>query len=151
MGKKETQKVWDSLLVNCWWHDSSFTQMVFYFQKQMKPDSDFTTLELIEYINSLDLRRCRDRDSRGLTIRLDKRLPVRAFIANHSSGLSAALFAGTIPIKDVIENINNWKWTRPAIQKKERNERARNRRISRSVVVIKARELDKSHDWSTVK
>ena len=137
MNKDEIQKIWDRELIYCWRSDSGMGMFMQRFLFEVNKDlahvtgGDIEIGAINDYLVDLKLRRCLDRNRDNDLEFMGIRLPVRAFVANHSSQLSAYLFSGNFPIDEIIENIGNFKWVRQVIKQTKKQRKVGRGGISR--------------------
>ena len=155
---RDAQSVWDECLIYGARADISMGNLVWRFLLEVKPDlvennGDFKDRsQVANFINSLELRRCRDKNRDGILEFHVWKGPVTAFIGERSPIMLACIFNKKHAAIDILENINSFKWTRKGIKHINNIQRRKQRRKSASCErTVKARSLDKRYDWSTIK
>jgi hypothetical protein len=79
-------------------------------------------------------------------------IQVRAFVAEHSPGLTNALYNENIDNKDILKCIGNYWWITKGIKDREREKETKDElERKRTTRFISLRAGDKNHDWKTVK
>jgi len=159
MDEYTDQQAWDECLIRGWRSEISMSMLVAQFLLIRKPSlighkGGFSSVdEVSNYLSSLDIRRCKDRVSPDELRFVSWHGPVRAFVASRSSTLNNALWNEKNTAESILENISTFKWTRKNMKNfNDRGHERRSNHISRSCdKVVKARSLDKRHDWNTVK
>ena len=162
LNQAELQKIWDTSLLACWKANSGGWSIAVGFLKgiesdlaekfngKTKPtDEDYT--EAKNLVVSYKLSRCLDRRTESeLEFRPSK--TARAFVAEHCERLGTCLWSGKHTNEALLENIDNFKWRRKgkAVSNATRM-KSYYKQKALVPVRIKARELDKRHDWDTVK
>lgn len=163
LSQAELQKIWDTSLLACWKSDVSGWAIATGFLKGIgKPDlaekfngktkltpADFEAIRT--EIASYQLSRCLDRRTESeLEFRPSK--TARAFVAEHCERLGTCLWSGKHTNEALLENIDNFKWRRKgkAVANAARMKHY-HRQNNLVPVTLRARELDKRHDWKTVK
>ena len=162
LSQAELQKIWDTSLLTCWEVNSGGWSIATGFLKGIESDlaekfngTTKPTADDYEQVKTLlasyNLSRCLDRGSEGqLEFRPSK--TARAFVSEHCQRLGTCLWSGKHTNEALLDNIDNFKWLKKgkAISNdlKRRSRRHQNFLVP---VTIKARELDKRHDWDTVK
>lgn len=172
---KSNQYIWDKLMIENFGYIKDGKQRVgtrkmgklaWKFIKEVNPDvldeHGHMNQDAFDYLNSLELRRCRDRDHDGKLKFIHHKMSVDNFIGSHSMPLLLALLDPKIENEFILKNIRLFKWVRhnSKIRNKSRANNAREslektrkkggfktgRRLE-----IRVRERDARHDWSTVK
>lgn len=160
MDKQEQQALWDELLVKCWRADIAMSHMLKMFLMDtnrsllMDASRDFTDFkDVSDFISSLELRRCRDRDEYGDLVFNSFRGPVRAFVAMRCELMNNCLWNKDNTAEHIIENISAFKWVRrgPASVRKTTNRRKKEKRDKESVKTLSMRALDQKGQWDKVK
>ena len=163
LSQAELQKIWDTSLLTCWEVNSGGWSIATGFLKGIKSDlaekfngiTTKPTADDYEQVRTLlasyNLSRCLDRGSEGqLEFRPSK--TARAFVSEHCQRLGTCLWSGKHTNEALLDSIDNFKWLKKG--KAISNELKRRSRRHQNFLVpvtIKARELDKRHDWDTVK
>jgi hypothetical protein len=156
MTKEEYQAAWDECLVKGWRAEISMGMMVSQFLHIVKPafmnKEDFAVpvSEVVEFITSLELKRCRDKDTSGEIRFLSMRGPVRVFVASRCQHMNSCLWNSENSTESILESITSFKWSRKSDFSASRK-RAYNKKKASGERTIKARSLSKNHDWGTVK
>ena len=152
------QKVWDENLIYGWRADISKKDLALRFIDTCNNElfksvinSTGKMLEVVEYISSLKLKRCRDNTGKNKEpeFSLRRNVPLRAFVAERSDHLSKCLWSEKNKTEDILEAIDRFKWVR--VSGGTSNEKRNRNNEKRCTKVIKARSLTKKHDWGTVK
>jgi hypothetical protein len=163
LSQAELQKIWDTSLLACWKSDVSGWAIATGFLKGIgKPDlaekfngktkpTDEEFSEVKNLLVSYQLSRCLDKGWDGeLEFRPSK--TARAFVAEHCERLGTCLWSGKHTNEALLDSIDNFKWRRKGRAvvnaRKNKNYKKRNSIVP---VTLRARELDKRHDWDTVK
>ena len=163
LSQAELQKIWDTSLLTCWEVNSGGWSIATGFLKGIESDlaekfngiTTKPTADDYEQVRTLlasyNLSRCLDRGSEGqLEFRPSK--TARAFVSEHCQRLGTCLWSGKHTNEALLDNIDNFKWLKKgnaiSNELKRRSRRHQNFLVP---VTIKARELDKRHDWDTVK
>ena len=163
LSQAELQKIWDTSLLTCWEVNSGGWSIATGFLKGIESDlaekfngiTTKPTADDYEQVRTLlasyNLSRCLDRGSEGqLEFRPSK--TARAFVSEHCQRLGNCLWSGKHTNEALLDNIDNFKWLKKgnaiSNELKRRSRRHQNFLVP---VTIKARELDKRHDWDTVK
>mgnify|MGYP003636383809 FL=1 len=164
LSQAELQKIWDTSLLACWKANSGGWAIASEFLKEIESDSnaarkfyegdkltpaDFEAIKT--EIASYQLSRCLDRRTESeLEFRPSK--TARAFVAEHCERLGTCLWSGKHTNEALLDSIDNFKWRRKGRAvvnaRKNKNYKKRNSIVP---VTLRARELDKRHDWDTVK
>ena len=164
LSQAELQKIWDISLLTCWKIDASGWAIASGFLKKIESDSDAarkfyegTKLTPADFeairteIASYQLSRCLDRRTES-ELEFRPAYTARAFVAEHCERLGTCLWSGKHTNEALLENIDNFKWRRKgkavANAARMKHYHKQNTLIP---VPISARELDKRHDWKTVK
>lgn len=163
LSQAELQKIWDTSLLACWKSDVSGWAIATGFLKGIgKPDlaekfngktkpTDADYGQVRTLLASYKLSRCLDRGGEG-GLEFRPSASARAFVAEHCERLGTCLWSGKHTNEALLDSIDNFKWRRKGRAvvnaMKNKNYKKRNAVVS---VSIKARELDKRHDWDTVK
>lgn len=162
LNQSELQKIWDESLLNCWSNDTSgwsiatvfLTSIESEFAEKLSGTNKLTKDEFEDIKNfmvSLNLSRCLDWATNG-TLEFRPSKTARAFVADHCERLSNCLWSGKHNNKEILDNINNFRWLKKG-RKVNNAMRGKYSKIKHSPVdiAIKARELSKKSDWATVK
>jgi hypothetical protein len=146
MDNEEMQEIWDLNLIHCWRVEARTGNLIVRFMNEVSPMllKIRTFDQVFEYVNS---------KLRTRTIAISEtNMPVRAFVANHSSQLSSYLWDNEFNPELVAEHIDNFKWFKARkVDKKQRNMKQSEKRRRQSTKFISLRSCDKNHDWATVK
>ena len=163
LSQAELQKIWDTSLLTCWEANSWGWSIATGFLKGIESDlaekfngiTTKPTADDYEQVKTLlasyNLSRCLDRGSEGqLEFRPSK--TARAFVSEHCQRLGTCLWSGKHTNEALLDSIDNFKWLKKgkAISNAQRRKSYRHQNFL-APVTIKARELDKRHDWDTVK
>ena len=162
--KEEIQHLWDRGIVMGFKNDLPMMLIVQHFLLEVEPallilggrnNCEIRDAhQVIQYITDLQIRRrCMDRSTPESLRFVALKGGVRAFVAARSKELFNCLSFSKNNRSEVLENINNFKWTRKNFSKptKEKSKQYYNYKKSKGEVIIKARSLSKTHDWATVK
>jgi hypothetical protein len=156
--KEQVQEVWDDCLLRSWRADVQMSHMVLQFLLRVNPDiagknNSYDTKECINYIDGLELKRCRDENTNHELGFSAFKEPVRGFVAARCQRLNDCLWNKDNTVENILDNISGFKWTRKSAKtKNKRSSRLRKEKNHKgSLVEIKARQLDKKHDWNIVK
>jgi len=108
------QHAWDRLLIEGWVLDKRVTQTAWKFILINAPIlaklKDWH--RIVKYITSLELKRCRDvGKADGALIFNPHTIRVRTFVDNHSRHLTNCLYSEEVENHDILENIDNFKWS----------------------------------------
>ncbi len=104
---------------------------------------------MLKYTQTLDLKRCPYIMDNAGYIRWN--MPVRAVVNVCSPVMSNCLWGEKITPEEVLESIDNFKWVPYRRSKKRAAYKQRASRAYQATKRIGERELDKNHDWETVK
>lgn len=162
---KKLQHLWDSLLVDTFKFNKKMGWVVYKFMQSAKPEfvrNNIISDEGWEWFNSLELKRCRDRDYNGVLRFYKHKQKTQDFIGSHCLLLMLALLDKKIDNAEILKNIKLYKWKRHN-QKSRVKSRTRafalgteKRRKELEVksgckMKIHTRARDYSSNWSTVK
>ena len=165
------QEYWDNLIVDYYRKAKpKMGTLVILFTKKYAPQfivDKRVTAEGADWFNSLELRRCRDRQSSGQLEFCAWTIPLDTFIGMHSLTLLLALEDSKQEKNDILRNIRLYKWVRlnhtgNANRKKVANTKRRSAYKEKweakhhgekwnPRLFINFRENDKRANWSTVK
>lgn len=150
----EHQALWDRLLIESWRHDAKLIHLVFNFLSGIgqadKRDLDYG--DIAKYLDGLGLKRWRYASG---NIFFGTRVRVAVGIA--CQRLQGCLMNPKVTDKQILDAIQAFKWRRLSESSRLKHhsskmvERSRRRTEDRRTITIRARELTKDHDWSTVK
>jgi len=150
LSKSEIQAVWDKCLVDGASHGVKMWRVIGDFMSNIgcyHKDYNYHWFEDggVHFLESLELRRCRDRDAGGdLRFRAWKD-DALSFIGARCMPLQLAIVNSRVDNDEVLATLAAYKWVRRNYSiKKSRNRGASWRRLP----LI---DLSKKHDWSTVK
>ena len=163
MSNADMQAIWDRHLIGGWDRNLPIFVVAIHFVRETNPELVRVVdgwrevvddpAALADYIVSLGLRRCLDKDADG-TLRFNGRGPTRAFINSRCKRLSNCLWSDKFTTEQILQNLHRFKWTRlgPAVLK----ETAKNRRVdqkfaNRDRIFVNAKQRDKRTDWQTTK
>jgi len=172
---KSNQYIWDKLMIENFAYIKDGKQRVstnkmgriaWKFIKQVNPDvfDEYERMgqDAFDYLNSLELRRCRDRHHDGKLKFIHYKMSVDNFIGSHSMPLLLALLDPKIENEFILKNIKLFKWVRH--NGKIRNKsRARNAKESLEKtrkkggfktggrLEIRVKDRDVRNGWATVK
>ena len=147
MTKDQMQTLWDLYLITGWKANTHILILLTRYVDQAAP-----ILNKLE-CNKRKIKYLGDHVSLRIPGLFDLKKPVRAFIADHSMKLTNYLWDNEFKVDYVVENIARFKWQKKPYTNKRlsRERRAEVSLKTRQSFVIKGREIDKSHDWATVK
>tara|TARA_R110000803_G_C11730191_1_gene289542 strand:- start:9 stop:524 length:516 start_codon:yes stop_codon:yes gene_type:complete len=168
------QEYWDNLLVSKYgFYKPKMGLLVYHFFREYNPDGladGRVTKEGVEWFDSLELKRCRDRSDAETVRFISWSLPLDTFIGVHSLSLQAALeqcLSGKQQKADVFKAIRLYKWVRLNLTgtqaRKNKKKTERKQEFKRDWeknnegekygprLKINFRENDKRTNWSTVK
>ena len=115
MDQVAMQEIWDSLLIRSFGRRCKMGRVVFDFISRVNPeliDGGLVKHEGYAWMDSLELRRCRDRATSG-DLRFNKhRMTVEDFIGGHSMPMLLALIDKKVSDDDVLKSIRCFKWIR---------------------------------------
>ena len=158
MTKEEYQASWDECLIKGWRADIDMTNMLKQFLLIVEPgmvtNGNFSidVAQVLEFVTSLELRRCRDRDGSDVIRFISYKGPVRAFIADRCKYMNDCLWNEKNSAQSIIESIPGFKWCRKNSKSHVAGRRRRyEKKKAQCEKVISARSLCKRHDWGTVK
>ncbi len=146
MDSAQIQEMWDINLIRCWKSNSSTNKLIIDFISDVAPIflKIRTFYQLLDYANQ-KLR------VRTLAIH-EIKMPVRAFVANHSDQLSSYLWDTDFNTDLVAEHIDNFKWYKKRkVDKAHQAMKQKEKRRLKSTRYISARASDKRSDWNTTK
>jgi len=164
LSQAELQEIWDTSLLECWKSNASGWAIASGFLKNIESDSDAARkfyegdkltpadFEAIKTeIASYQLSRCLDRRTES-ELEFRPAYTARAFVAEHCERLGTCLWSGKHTNEALLENIDNFKWRRKgkAVSNATRM-KSYYKQKALVPVTLRARELDKRHDWDTVK
>jgi hypothetical protein len=146
MDNEEMQEIWDLNLIHCWRVEAKTNSLILRFMNEVSPMLlKIRTFDQIYVYTNSKLR------TRTIAIS-EINMPVRAFIANHSSQLSSYLWDNEFNSELVAEHIDNFKWFKSrSIDKKQRSIKQSEKRRRQGTKFISLRACSKNHDWVTVK
>ena len=162
LSQAELQKIWDVSLLSCWKVNSSGWSIATGFLKGIKSDlaekfngktkptdADYGQVRTLLVLHNLS--RCLDRGREG-QLEFRPSASARAFVAEHCERLGTCLWSGKHTNEALLDSIDNFTWRRKgrAVINATKNKNYK-KRNSLTPIAIKARELDKRHDWNTVK
>ena len=144
------QKKWDEQLIGCWRADLSMPVLYarFFDSIGQAPESDIEKMVLI--MESLGIRRWRN--NKATAIKLIS--PVRAFVHSHSKHLNDCLLCNGSKgntDEDIMNAIDYLEWSNPAQYRKKGRPKKTRRKSVGANIRLRFREIDKKHDWSTIK
>ena len=151
---KKIQHIWDEELINSWVHFYTILGTTFAFAKRVNPIMVKLrdARRITTWIALLKLKRCPCQIIDDELIYYPWKNQVRAFIDQHSHELTNALFSDNIDNNDIIDKIDNFKWSKKKISDRQWNKEIKlNSYINRTTKIIPLRSLSKNHDWNTVK
>jgi|TARA_R110000796_G_scaffold82728_1_gene181638 hypothetical protein len=115
MDNETMQYIWDSILIGAFGKRCKMGRVVYDFISQVNPElieGKLIKHEAYDWMNSLELRRCRDRSTNG-DLRFNKhRMTVEDFIGGHSMPMLLALIDRKVSNDEVLKNIRFFKWVR---------------------------------------
>lgn len=162
MDKQEMQYLWDLTLLTSWKRDYSLPAFMFNFlnkvNKSLVDDlkaEKVTFDDVINYINGLDLKRCKDKRAGKITFVVSRKIPIRAFIGERCKRLGACLNNESLDLLDILEAIDNFEWRVVNHNSKDNVSACSKKRIrkvrAQTIKHVRARDLDTRHNWGTVK
>jgi len=158
MDKKSMQKIWDDTLISHAICEMTMgTVFCAFFVKigeygGENPDWNMMKKRLVE----LNLRRCLDvNKERELIVNFGMKQLATDFIYLHSKSFAVAILERRIRMGSTDINPRHYKWKKKLVTQrmmKEKRARRYKRTVSKKLDrMIYARELNKKHDWNTVK
>ena len=128
------QKIWDQLLLEGWRNDEKLRIVTakFFEKAEITADPDAYPIDVL---CELDLKRIPEKPFEFGT-------PAKIFISRHCQRLNLCLMDKRHSNEDVLRVIEGFDWRGLAHKKPARRDPVR--------MKVRARELDKKHDWKTV-
>tara|TARA_R110002153_G_scaffold77789_1_gene199499 strand:+ start:16 stop:513 length:498 start_codon:yes stop_codon:yes gene_type:complete len=163
---KSIQTLWDTTMIMNYGYRRKMGYVVWKFIAKQRPDligeDNRITEEGYDYFDSLELRRCRDREWNG-KLRFQKyKQTVDDFIGSHSLPLLLALADRKLDNMDVLANIRLYKWVRHNQKMRAKNtyhQKKKGLQLYRDEnngekgirMELRLKSRDKRTDWGTVK
>jgi hypothetical protein len=147
--KEELQAIWDEELIASWENFGKCMHLVYRFTERASPilKKLGDIRRMVAWISTLELKRCP-----WTTSAYPWNIQVRAFVAEHSPGLTNALYNENIDNKDILKCIGNYWWITKGIKDRKREKETKDElERKRTTRFISLRAGDKNHDWKTVK
>jgi hypothetical protein len=113
MSKEDIQAIWDDCLIRSWLANTNKAHLVAQFMLRVPNTVELHNVpETVNFILSLELKRCRDKDVNGSFVFTLNTEPVRAFVEKHSTTLSSWLWSDKYTPEQMVEGIYTAKWVR---------------------------------------
>ena len=148
------QRIWDEELINSWVNFHTMLGAGYGFVNRTKPilAKLKDPRRIVAWIATLDLKRCPWCMVDNEITFYPWKCQVRAFVDQFSPGMTGALYNQNIDTADIIDSIDNYKWSKKKIIDTGRSKETRKASIiKRTTRVVRMRSLSKNHDWNTVK
>jgi len=151
---KELQRAWDEELVHAWTKFHTSLGLAYSFAKRVRPIMEKLgdPRRLTQWIATLGLKRCPWQIVDGEITHFGWKMQIRGYVDQHSRQLTNFLLNSSVKNTEIINNIDNFKWSDKRIVDKTRQRESQNESLRRRTTkVVRMRSLCKKHDWNTVK